>query len=426
MSNKAIVAVISAILLTGIGLFYLLMESYQEIEDLGWGSAAYRNPYLAAEQFLQRQEVDAHTEFSMNNAEPLDQLTTLVIGDSRDILSTQQGDRLLRWLEQGGHLIIASSYYYDTEDSFLDRFNVEVYESECHCHKDMYYPEPFAEQEYQEDVLEESTEPELDTPDQTETIDTPTLSETIDPSLLTTLTFDALDTEVSVNFNPAVALYHPAFDDETDYTGLKPFYWEGTEWGIHYMQFDVGDGLLTVTSDLHIWENSEIQNFDHAYLLGVLSGRDSSLTFVTGKQVPSLISLAWRYGPEVFIAFAVWLLFWILFRSKRFVPPKQLNITSRRSLAEHIDAVAHFHWRQKDYPALTQSLIEEINKLAETKITGFIGASSEKQLQLIAKHCAVSATAAAVALNTNSDPKTLNEIQFTEKIQTLQAIRARL
>ena len=350
MGNRAIVLLISAVLVTGVSLFYLLMESYQETEDLGWGEEAYKNQYLASEQFLQRLGINAETQFSLLEAEPLAQVTTLFIADSHDVLSGQQGDRLMEWLKQGGHLIISGHYYDEGETNFLNRFDIEFVETDCNCYKNYYYPDDTEQEASQEDNSETSTATTaLDDPsqeeNQAEEDKDEDIQESIDPTLLTVLTFEDMDTEISVNFNPATELYHPYLDyEEDEYTGYTPFYWEGSDWGTHFLQFQVGDGLLTVISDPYIFDNDEINDYDHSYLLSVLAGQGSTLTFVIGKNVPSLITLAWRHGPELFAAFGVWLLFWIFYRSKRFLPPEQRSVTSRRSLAEHIEAVAHFYW----------------------------------------------------------------------------------
>ena len=50
--------------------------------------------------------------------------------------------------------------------------------------------------------------------------------------------------ELEIDFSTARVLYHESFDDTDADTGYQPFSWSNSEYGVHMMQFDIGDGFV--------------------------------------------------------------------------------------------------------------------------------------------------------------------------------------
>ena len=103
------------------------------------------------------------------------------------------------------------------------------------------------------------------------------------------MTFDGEKKPLQLHFSPDFALYHPIIREpvKKDAPGaaeikdkakvkLKagaktqapeappPSVWKGSDAGVHFMQFAVGKGLLTIVSDADIWSSPRIAELDHA------------------------------------------------------------------------------------------------------------------------------------------------------------------
>ncbi len=92
-----------------------------------------------------------------------------------------------------------------------------------------------------------------------------------------------------------------------------PDAWHYSEYGIHFMQFDVGDGQLNLVVDPAIWTSYRIDQHDHAYLLWLLAGGDAELAFLRPVLQDSIWTLFARNARELLIAGGLLLLLWIFF-----------------------------------------------------------------------------------------------------------------
>ena len=98
--------------------------------------------------------------------------------------------------------------------------------------------------------------------------------------------------------------------------------------GYCLLQYDVGDGLVTVLSDNSFLTNSNIGDHDHALAL-----------------MPSLPELMWRYGPQALIAIGVMLALWLWRMGSRLGPALPPLGRPRRDIGEHLEASANYLWR---------------------------------------------------------------------------------
>ena len=194
----------------------------------------------------------------------------------------------------------------------------------------------------------------------------------------------------------------------------------GDEYGVHFLQIYVGNGLLSVMSDGKVWRSDSIAVADHAYLLKILAGRANSVRLLYGIEVPSVFVLLWRWAPELISALAVWLLAWLLYRSQRFSPIRQQNITTRRSLLEHIEASATHYWRLQQLEPLFRPLQEDIAQKARRNSPTYIKLSQAEQYKQLGLESGLSHQQVEQAMQKHTSG---TEEEFLTQIQNLQTIR---
>lgn len=439
--NKILWASLGLLLILCVYLFFSLFESYRKQVDQGWSERARRSPFLAAQLFLDRQGMTVYTVNSLNDELKLAARDTLVIEDSQHILSQQQVSSLIEWMRNGGHLIVAAHHgLEEASDPLMAAFDISVEKTDCGCDKyeETEDTEPSADAESttpdeQDDEVRPPRRPisdwlrRLNDGEDVDFIDSlrEEKQHQVAPEKLTQLRFGEVDGSISVLFHPRWVLHQPylTLAEGEEYAGPEPFYWESSEQGVHFMQFEVGEGLLSVMSDISPWTNDEIDQFGHAYLLAVLTMYSDSVYFLAGHIMPSIYALAWRYGMEIVIAGGICLLLWLVYRGRRFLPPIPLVTTSRRSLAEHLRAVAYFFWHRKSEDELLVNLQEEVQQRAALVIHGYAGFSTAERIRVLSELSGMPAQVVSVALARGANN---SEVQFTQSIQFLQKIRSLL
>ncbi|MYM62945.1 DUF4350 domain-containing protein [Pseudomaricurvus sp. HS19] len=480
MKSKSLWIVNGLALLGCVYLFLALFERYSTERDGGWGPEAIRNPYLAAQQYLQRQGIPAHSLYSLNDTVSLEEMDTLFIEEGRALLTSQQAERLLAWVEAGGNLVVgAGGNLYEEADPLLLMLDVTTEETGCGCAEKHAAEDELAadgeggapEGQTQEgdsltdavmhhDVSDQVTAEQnrdATTADNSSAggvthghkdhrplgdwllrresgseegsglpkEDDLSPDEDVDPDHLTTLYFDDADAGLRIHFSPGRGLRHPYLDGtaENEYEGMVPLYWAGSHKGVHFMQFELGRGLITVTSDAYLWHSDEIGAFDNAYLLSILAGDRGSVWFLSGNRMPTLFTLAWRSASELIIAFCVWLTLWLIYRGRRFLPPVPATVSARRSLSEHINAVARFHWQRHDSGTLVASIRAEIDRRAAMTLRHYASSNESERARILAAHSGVDLQHVLFALSARD---VRQAEQFTLMIQSLQKIRSTL
>ena len=442
MKNKMLWVVLGLCIGACCFLFFAIFESYKKEIDTGWSREARLNPYLAAQKYLQAQGVATESLDTLGEGVDLGMVDTLYIEDSRAVLSRRQVDLLLGWVNGGGHLIVVAGLNTDdNRDPILDALQLTVERSECDCDDQ--------EDDLQEAQVEASSKLESPEQGQTEADSEPKKPYTpisdwlrnkhddnsgekaepdkpkVDPSKLTELRFNGVDEKLTAHLNTYWVLNHPYLyvEEGEEYEGVKPIYWGGTKWGIHFMQFEMGSGLLTVLNDDEVWTSSKIDQYDHAYLLSVLTDHSRQLYFLKRNQMPSLFVLLWQHAQEVVVAFITWLSLWLLYRGRRFLPSQTITKVSRRSVMEHIQAVGYFYWQRRAFDKLLATQREEILKYARYQVPSYLSLTATEQMQALAKHCDLPFETVIFAMNS----KVISgEDQFVAVVQTLKTIKSGL
>jgi len=393
--------------------FYANFEKERKDIDVGFLGAARYNPLLAAQRYIQSFGVTAHSEEGLTLLPPAK--ATLLIPSARYEMGGGEAERLRRWVEAGGHLVLVPSAAFDEEyeraDRFLDPLGIEVKPSE-----------------------EPETGGIVD-------VDWPGTSDFI------TIKIDAY---VRLDASKSKAKILLALADED---------------GAYLIRLAVGKGEVTVLSDANFLTNYNLDKNDHAaYLWRVLqlgghgNGQaqnlnpamttplsPSSLPQAGERDVGSLRELhateqrpVWlvfsdgmpplhrwlmQHALSALISGAVLLLLWLWAASRRFGPLRATAPLARRRLLDHIAASGRFLWRAGQGEQLLKGVRRTLYRALELRHPAWAGLASQDLYQRLAALSGLSYEEVQGALLYTHLG---SEHEFTQAIQTLERIRKSL
>ncbi|MCA0899933.1 MULTISPECIES: DUF4350 domain-containing protein [Microbulbifer] len=415
-------ALLWTLLILGIcaAAFLYFFEYYSEEVDRGFGTEARRNPYLAAEKFLDRIGIPHRQADNIAVLPALNDNDVLFLANSNLIYNEQRLWELLEWVERGGQAIVVSNQL--TTDGernlLLDLLGLEV----THGDTDLYFNwrlrEVFGDEaktlqektvselmrDHNRKLAEKSKNQKSDTAPIGDGVEAAQDAVTedkrnpeVDPERLINLTSDG-GTSYSLYFDPELLLSHAmmAQGDEVDVQGgllhwvtfqdptlhtdqvlAQPGDIAGYDSDLLHHQsplvfFEYGHGRITLMADSGLWQNRRIGEFDHGFFLAHLVGH-KNLVMITHPHFLGFGELIRRYWLEFFTAGGLVLLAWIANRSRRFGPRDPEGASVRRSLLEHVRACGYFYWREdsarKQFEKVRSQLLGKILPHAPRPLT---------------------------------------------------------
>jgi len=400
--------IVSGLLLWGL---YASIEFYEEGEKSRWSLEAYRNPYLAAQQFMSRSGIEVVDADSLIELETLQGVSTLLITDANQIVSPRQLEQVIKWLEKGGNVIVTANSIANTDDLLLQEFDVEVALAENDFGEDVEsrsMSESF--REYNRQIEQGKTREEIARMYGNDTS-------------LTMIEFSDELGSLEIAFESARVLIHPYIEGKGyDADKPEPVSWSSSEHGIHLMQFDVGSGLLTIISDSTIWTSYRIEAYDHAFLLWVLTSRDGNLAILHPQLRDSLWQLMTRHASELLVAVALMLVTWLWHLGHRFGRILPRDITAARAMGEHFSSITHYLWHRKRSADLISPLRQRVLRRASLNLGEFALAEQDRQMELIAKRCGMKTESITRAIHGTD----FNETSFVQTVKLLRHIEQSL
>ena len=240
---------------------------------------------------------------------------------------------------------------------------------------------------------------------------------------LTLVEFDGHIGNLEIEFDTSKVLTHPYISgDGYDAEKAQPVSWSYSDAGIHLMQFDVGNGLLTIVSDPKIWTSYLIDKHDHAYLLWILSSDEGSFAVLRPVIQDSIWVLIGRNAFEFLIATVILLAIWIWhmgYRFGRMIPRDQ---SRRRALGEHFSSITHYLWHRKHGEYLITPLRQRVLRRASLTLGEFSLVDEARQFELIAARTDFTADAVARAMKETE----FSESTFVQRVKLLKRIEQAL
>lgn len=377
MNGRAVVLSLVTVLAAGLVALFLSRyekEDYEFFVEPRGGTPL--NPLLAAQRFLTSldYEVIERDHFAPSIELPGPQDTVLLMF-SYEALREEEMDYLLRWIAQGGHLIVRISAFPSTYDPIFTAIGVKaVFRNEDKVPND----------------------------------------ETVTPQA----PWDAAA-------NPGRQDWGNVLPDNgvnIDFGDNQPIWTVRDQFGPFAGQLAYEQGAITAIADTTIFSNRWIAREDHAYLLtrvigpGATSGR---VWLVHDFGYPSLWSLVVERAYFLLAAGALLLILLLWWAGQRFGPPIAPPRAARKAFVEHIEASGRFLWRHQRHGQLLLSTQRAFLNDAQRRHPRLRSQDDDERNLYLASCCDVSVDAVADALATHS---TRSQGDFLRRVRTLKTM----
>jgi hypothetical protein len=396
--------------LLGWGL-YRSIEFYEETEQSSWSLEALRNPYLAAQQFMARSDIEVTDVDSLVKLDRLEGLGTLFFSDANQVQDPRQLKQVMDWLHAGGNVIYTANAVDHEDDLLLSTFGVAVHWREHESGEDR-ESRSLSEtlREYNRQIEDGKSREEI----------AKSFGQAQQP--LTRVGFGDDIGDLEIAFDTERVLQHASFDDSSAEGEYQPFSWSSSEHGVHMMQFDVGAGLLTIVSDPGIWTSYRIGEHDHAWLLWLLSTDEGSFAILRTVLRESIWTLTQRNASELLLALGLLLAAWMWRSGYRFGRLLPRDRSRQRALGEHFSSVSHYLWHRRRTEHLLAPLRQAVLRRASLTLGGFARADQGRQFELLAERCDIEVGAIARVFGSND----FNEASFVSTVRLLKHIEQSL
>ncbi|QNH02658.1 DUF4350 domain-containing protein [Pseudomonas sediminis] len=383
--------ILAMALLLGLGLLasYVLgkLEPYEDVVEHGPSPEVASSPYLAAEHFLRKQGIAARRAEGLDVLDglPSEGQTLMLLAD-RGNMTPRQVERVLQWTANGGHLLFIAERLWDEEegesgDLLLDLLGIQQYMSDDLDDEEASEPEPENE--------EHEAYPQL-----------------------TKLYLENEQAPAYIAFDTDFHLY----DAQN-----RAHAWANSDSATHLLQLYHGDGLITVLSDPWIWQNRNINEYDHAWLLWYLS-QDSAVTLLYHADSDGLVRLLLRHFPLALLVLALLIIATLWHVGVRHGPLQAPASRARRQLEEHLRGSADFLLRRSGQHSLLKGLQQDINRRARRRHPGFEKLAVAEQWQVLGRLTRLPAKNISQAMRP-LPPQRLSASDFTRQVAHLQTLR---
>lgn len=293
--------------------------------DLGFSDTAKQDDYLALAMWFESRDVDIRREQFLDkvNPKPYD---TVILASGNPVTSLQQTQKLMDWVkEEGGHLMIAATGFYFNEEQALQNqvlkeLGIEV--DYLETDDDIY---PFYKP--RQNQVDCDGEPHK-------------------------MAFTDYDSGLDINFINDIHL-----EDSNDSANAETI---NEDYNTVLLQYDLGDGLVTVFNHASFLTNAQLACFDHAILVDLLVNQDDQIWIVNDIERDGWFTILKQTAKPALVASSLWVLLLIWHVLVRFGKPVDPISYEQRAFFEHLVAVAHLTLRNKQHDQLVNDLQKQI------------------------------------------------------------------
>jgi hypothetical protein len=358
--------VIGGVIAAGAIWFY---ATHERVPDKAWvgpsGEARVRE-FLAAERFVERMGLRAAELRSLPEVDALAAGGVLIMPNRRQSLDPQRIERLLAWVQGGGHLIVEAELA-QVSDPLLEQLEVRR-----------------------------------------------SAASIPSGALLVELPGEAR--QLKVVMVSRVALEPP--------TGRLVFR-AAIGNSIRLASFTRGRGMVTVAASLNFARNFAIGDEDHAELLWRLARATPAreLAVYWNPQRLSLWDFLVEHAPAVLLSVAALLVAWLWRIAPRFGPVAPDAPPARRRLLDHLRASGRYFWAQGLRERLVAAARDAVLRRVARAQPEFAAAPDAERAERLVALAAVSAAEARRLLGAAGP---LRGPAFIEVMQTAQRVHAAL
>ncbi|MGH8616258.1 MAG: DUF4350 domain-containing protein [Burkholderiales bacterium] len=368
--NRLISAVLCVLLAWAAYWFATRFARVTEREHVGFQGEALEDPLLAAGRVARKLGLPAQRLASTAQLQSVPADAVLVLADRR-AMTPQFAERLLAWVERGGHLVTVGIPG-DDDDPLLDALGIR--------------------REWAKGNLQTLYELQLAKGERP-------------------LRMQLRERTTRMRFSEK--------DPRAVFTVVDR---AGMAWLLHTR---VGGGAVTLLPGLGFATNGELGNFDHAeafwQLVNLQSGRRALWT-ATRLETPSLTRWIGEHALGAAGVALVLLLFWLWRVVPRFGPVAPDPMPARRRLLDHLRAAGRFHWRREGSPGLLHAAREaSLRRLARVH-PDLAALTPTDRAREAAARTGLSADAARIAYELPA----VDTREFTAAVSALQTFEERL
>lgn len=330
-SNRIFLWVLGLLLLGGVlwyaQWFFTHFERQTRQERTGISPEARKNRFLAAQMFLAKNGLKVKSQ-SGRDIFALHPSTrdTIFLGSHSRFFLERNGSRLIEWVRNGGNLILVPDNEPFEKDDPLGlfqelgvelRFVEEDKAAECKNKKGKCKSAQGNDKESIDDTL-------------------------ADPEKLKKLRYHTVTfrSDDPGEFKAQFLRDRYLLDNKG-----KAEVVVGDDGQPNLLMYSLGEGSITVLSDVHLFRNTAIGDLDHAYLFNLLADRPGTIWIFYSADMPSLLMLLWQHTPYLLLVLCLLILLagWGMLRKSG--PQLKPQFDSRRNLLEHLNATAEYSWR---------------------------------------------------------------------------------
>lgn len=398
MRNRLFKGAIALLLLVAAVTWFL--QNYEQVDvevETDIAEVVRTNPLIAAERFLTANGYDAT---SVSGRQLLDDLPassdTLIINNLFNSLSTAREEALINWVENGGHLFITPKRSWTEKENsgyrLLDRLGIHRHGS---------------------DFTLFGLSPDMLVADESIRFHFPGIEEPLEAHFRSS-TWLHSDKHVPDFGIPKGGLSRGTDSAQVDGQETDPEY--------HLVQLNYGSGLVTVTSDNRFLTNDFIGEYDHAWLLSLLTDSNGKVWLLYDKSMPSLWSMLVEHTSPLLAAAALLLLLLLWYSMCRIGPLLQPVENRRRDLIEHLDATSRFFWRNGDLAHVTRATQQLVLDYWKSQHGCLLRMPEQQQTEWISNHSGLEFNEVEFALFRDAE----NREQLTRQAQLIQLLRLRI
>lgn len=394
MSLKRII--IGVFLLVVLGIAYMAHDKFERVTkelDLGFKGEARSNSLYASRLFLKAMGIPAEKVelYALDNLPAVD--TVIIINTHRTTLSKTRIEKLLKWVEQGGHLLTIAVPRYLEEDGYEDVLQRELGVSIARAY---YLANANVDNKASQNDDDDGGEDDED-----------------DQPPIVNITLAGLDKNYTIAMNSFYPIESEGKHAERVQVHDKTF----------LLNRPYGDGLVSLISDLELAENNWIEEYDHAEFFWQLIHRHHAsprnVWLLNSDDMPPLWQWLWQYGSAFIITLLLLSLLWFYGIAQRFGPLIPQPALDRRRILEHIQASGYFLWRH-DQQQLIHSSRESVQQKFATLFPAWHQLNQQEQLEFASEYSKLSTDELQHLLY---EEKPLSADAFTRLIQQLEKLR---
>jgi hypothetical protein len=356
-------------------VWWIASNTYWEDYDRNTGlqGEALTNPFYAAQRLAGLLGAHTKSRHDFMTAPPGD--AVLVLGDWNWDLIPERRERLERWVENGGRLVVLRNMLSETQ------FNAWT----------------GITQSRRKDPKKPCTVPNTCPP--------PEHSFVQDPG------------------NPGKRWH---ICDESDWTFLttsRPISWRlnDTEGHTQTLRLRMGRGSVTIVNADPFTENSLVCGDDALLFVAATQlHAGDHVEFLTDDAGSSLLLLVWRYGAPIVMLVTVLIVLWLWRSGVRFGPLMAAPDPARRSLAEQIRGTGRFTLRFGAGRALHAAMVRALHETAARRAPHFERLTGEARIDALAPLAGLGASELSAALDRDV---ARNPHELRKAIATLELAR---